>query len=83
MKCVFILCLLSLQRILAVDCGKPNDPLYGYHWQLSDDYTFKAEIEYDCYYGYELQGGRKASCQSTGKWDLQSLPVCQGMKSIS
>ncbi|XP_065845166.1 sushi, von Willebrand factor type A, EGF and pentraxin domain-containing protein 1-like isoform X1 [Oscarella lobularis] len=69
----------NLKPCEAVDCGKPNDPLYGYHWQLSDDYTFKAEIEYDCYYGYELQGGRKASCQSTGKWDLQSLPVCQVM----
>ena len=79
----FILCLLSLEQILAVDCGKPDDPIYGYHRKLSDDYTFKAEVEYACYYGYELQGGRKASCQSTGNWDSPSLPTCEGTKSIS
>ena len=80
MKYVFILCLLSLQRILAVDCGKPDDPIYGYHRKLSNNYKFKAKIEYACCYGYELQGERKASCQSTGKWDLQSSPRCQCMQ---
>ncbi|XP_065845189.1 sushi, von Willebrand factor type A, EGF and pentraxin domain-containing protein 1-like [Oscarella lobularis] len=70
----------NLKPCEAVDCGKPDDPIYGYHRKLSNNYKFKAKIEYACCYGYELQGERKASCQSTGKWDLQSSPRCQLMR---
>ena len=68
--------------LLAVDCGKPDDPLYGYHRKLSS-YKFKAEVEYACYYGYKLQGERKSLCQSTGNWDSPSPPTCECTKSIS
>ncbi|XP_065845158.1 sushi, von Willebrand factor type A, EGF and pentraxin domain-containing protein 1-like isoform X2 [Oscarella lobularis] len=63
-----------------VDCGKPDDPLYGYHKKLSNNYKFNAEVEYACYYGYTLQGKEKAVCQSTGNWDPSSPPTCQVMK---
>ena len=73
--------LLFIPFFLAVDCGKPDDPLYGYHKKLSNNYKFNAEVEYACYYGYTLQGKEKAVCQSTGNWDPSSPPTCQGTRS--
>ncbi|XP_065845214.1 complement decay-accelerating factor-like [Oscarella lobularis] len=69
----------NLEPCEAVDCGKPDDPLYGYHRKLSS-YKFKAEVEYACYYGYKLQGERKSLCQSTGNWDSPSPPTCELMR---
>ena len=69
------------QFLLAVYCGKPDDPLHGYH--KSNNYTFETEVEYACYYGFALRGERKTWCQSTGNWDLQSPPTCEGMQSCS
>ena len=77
---VLTYCLLFIPFFPAVDCGKPDDPLYGYHKKLSN-YKFEAEVEYSCYYGYKLQGKERAVCQSTGNWD--SPPTCECTKSIS
>ncbi|XP_063042299.1 sushi, von Willebrand factor type A, EGF and pentraxin domain-containing protein 1 isoform X3 [Engraulis encrasicolus] len=67
-----------------VSCGNPGDVSGG--TVKGDSYSYLAVIHYECYSGYNLQGGDAArTCRADGKWDggePQCAPVSCGAPAV-
>ena len=44
---------------------------------VGSDYSYGAQISFECDPGYTMRGADVATCQNNGQWDAQS-PTCHG-----
>lgn len=60
---------------LAITCGFPGRPAYGYPQQKEDKFIEGAQVTYACNPGYYMVGKVVRRCLPNGTW-TGNIPVC-------
>lgn len=72
---VYLLHIVSVYVLPAVECGFPNTVENGRITGI--DFTYPHTVQFVCNEGYRLVGNDSTTCQASGQWSAES-PTCLG-----